>query len=102
MARLPVTDRELDEAYLANALFDAHRDDPEFGYRSSTMCTRPASSCLSARCGGAARRMAGGRCSASTEALKASSTCVRSMFSNRIVGWAIDKRMTARLVVAAI
>ena len=29
----PVTDRELDEAYLANALFDAHRDDPEFGYR---------------------------------------------------------------------
>jgi transposase InsO family protein len=29
----PVTDRELDAAYLANAIFDAHRDDPEFGYR---------------------------------------------------------------------
>ena len=29
----PVTDAELSEAYLANALFDAHRDDPEFGYR---------------------------------------------------------------------
>jgi transposase InsO family protein len=29
----PVTAAELDEAYLANALFDAHRDDPEFGYR---------------------------------------------------------------------
>jgi putative transposase len=29
----PVTDAELTEAYLANALFDAHRDDPEFGYR---------------------------------------------------------------------
>ena len=29
----PVTDAELDEAYLANAIFDAHRDDPEFGYR---------------------------------------------------------------------
>ena len=29
----PVTDRELDNAYLANAIFDAHRDDPEFGYR---------------------------------------------------------------------
>ena len=28
-----VTDAELDEAYIANALFDAHRDDPEFGYR---------------------------------------------------------------------
>ncbi len=29
----PVTDRDLDKAYLANAIFDAHRDDPEFGYR---------------------------------------------------------------------
>lgn len=29
----PVTDRELAEAHLANAIFDAHRDDPEFGYR---------------------------------------------------------------------
>ncbi len=29
----PFTDGQLDEAYLANAVFDAHRDDPEFGYR---------------------------------------------------------------------
>jgi transposase InsO family protein len=29
----PVTDAELTEAHRANALFDAHRDDPEFGYR---------------------------------------------------------------------
>lgn len=29
----PVTRRELEQAYLANVLFDAHRDDPEFGYR---------------------------------------------------------------------
>jgi len=29
----PVTDAALAEAYLANARFDAHRDDPEFGYR---------------------------------------------------------------------
>ncbi len=29
----PVTDSELTQAYRANALFDAHRDDPEFGYR---------------------------------------------------------------------
>ncbi|WP_407668099.1 IS3 family transposase [Nocardioides jensenii] len=29
----PVTDAELAEAYRANALFDAHKDDPEFGYR---------------------------------------------------------------------
>jgi putative transposase len=29
----PVTDAERSEAYRANALFDAHKDDPEFGYR---------------------------------------------------------------------
>lgn len=29
----PVTGAEVTEAYLANALFDAHKDDPEFGYR---------------------------------------------------------------------
>ncbi len=29
----PVTDADLEEAYRANALFDAHTDDPEFGYR---------------------------------------------------------------------
>ena len=29
----PVSDGELAEAWLANAIFDAHRDDPEFGYR---------------------------------------------------------------------
>ncbi len=29
----PVTDAELAAAYRADALFDAHRDDPEFGYR---------------------------------------------------------------------
>ncbi|WP_420371868.1 IS3 family transposase [Ornithinimicrobium pratense] len=29
----PVTDTELAAAYRANALFDAHVDDPEFGYR---------------------------------------------------------------------
>ncbi|MFC9949137.1 IS3 family transposase [Streptomyces prasinus] len=29
----PVADAMLEEVYRANALFDAHRDDPEFGYR---------------------------------------------------------------------
>lgn len=29
----PVTDAEYAEAYRANAVFDAHREDPEFGYR---------------------------------------------------------------------
>ena len=29
----PITEVQLDKAHLANAVFDAHRDDPEFGYR---------------------------------------------------------------------
>ena len=29
----PVTPAEWDQAHRANALLDAHRDDPEFGYR---------------------------------------------------------------------
>ena len=29
----PITASEVVEAYRANALFDAHRDDPEFGHR---------------------------------------------------------------------
>ena len=29
----PIGDRELSEAYLANTLHTAHKDDPEFGYR---------------------------------------------------------------------
>jgi transposase InsO family protein len=29
----PITDSEVVEAYRANALFDAHQDDPEFGHR---------------------------------------------------------------------
>ncbi len=29
----PVSDRDLHDAYLTNALIDAHRDEPEFGYR---------------------------------------------------------------------
>jgi hypothetical protein len=31
--RRPVSRRDLDDAYLTNALIDAHGDDPEFGYR---------------------------------------------------------------------
>ncbi|WP_174361885.1 hypothetical protein [Nocardia brevicatena] len=42
MAADPVTHTDLDEAYRANAMFDAHRDDLEFGYRFSP--TRPAPS----------------------------------------------------------
>jgi putative transposase len=31
--RQPISDRDLEDAYLTNALVDAYEDDPEFGYR---------------------------------------------------------------------
>lgn len=31
--RRPCSDRDLDDAYVTNRIIDAHRDDPEFGYR---------------------------------------------------------------------
>ena len=68
----PVTDAERVEAYRANALFDAHRDDPEFGYR---FLVAEAARCRAAD--GRAHRVAdlldttaGGVCSASANAAR--------------------------------
>jgi len=33
LAHRTITDRDLKQAYLADALFNAHRDDPEYGFR---------------------------------------------------------------------
>jgi transposase InsO family protein len=138
----PVTAATLDEAWLANAIFDAHRDDPEFGYRLLAdevravgwvvsdrvvwrICrdmgwwsvfgkpkTRKASKPGTPAHDDLVRR----RFSADTpnETWVADLTehrtsegklyccAIKDLFSNRIVGWAIDTRMKARLVVAAI
>lgn len=45
----PITDSELVEAYRANALFDAHRDDPEFGHRLLADEARDAGEAMSDR-----------------------------------------------------
>jgi putative transposase len=45
----PVTGAELEAAYRANALFDAHRDDPEFGYRFLLDEARDAGESMAAR-----------------------------------------------------
>jgi len=47
----PVTAAELEEAYRANALFDAHRDDPEFGYRFLVDEARDAGEAMADRTG---------------------------------------------------
>ena len=45
----PVTPAELERAHRANALFDAHRDDPEFGYRFLVEEARDAGQAMSER-----------------------------------------------------
>lgn len=138
----PVTDGQLDEAWLANAIFDAHRDDPEFGYRFLADEVRLAGIDVSDRLvwricrdngwwssfGKPKRRKRAKPGTASHEDLvrpnftadepnerwladitehwtdegKLYCCASKDVFSNRIVGWAIDSRMKARLVVAAI
>jgi len=136
-----VTAAALAEAYLANALFDAHRDDPEFGYRFLADEARSEGF-------GACERTVWKRCSENgwwsvfgkRKSRKRSKTgtpahddlvcrefsagapnqlwladitehrtddgklylcAIKDVFSNRIVGWAIDERMKARLTAAA-
>lgn len=44
-----MTDAEVASAYRANVLFDAHRDDPTFGYRYLHQEARDAGQAMSAR-----------------------------------------------------
>ncbi|MBV6509619.1 MAG: IS3 family transposase ISBli17 [Acidimicrobiales bacterium] len=138
----PFTDRQLDEAWLANAIFDAHVDDPEFGYRFLADEVRLADHDVSDRvvwriCRdnqwwsrfGKPKRGKGSRpgTPAHDDLVRRDFTAkapnqiwvtdltehwtaegklyccaIKDLYSNRIVGWAIDSRMKARLVVAAI
>lgn len=138
-----MTEAELDEAYLANAIFDAHRDDPEFGYRFLADEVRAGGHDVGDRTVWRICAANGWWCSfgkprrnrkATAPATAAHDDLVRrefnaegpnqvwladltehrtvegkiyicaikDLFSNRIVGWAIDERMKARLVVAAL
>ena len=139
----PFTDGQLAEAWLANAIFDAHRDDPEFGYRfladevrqgdhghvSDRVVWRICRDNAWWSVFGKPKRSKG--CKPGTPAHddlvrrdftatapnelwltditehwtregKIYLCAIKDVFSNRIVGWAIDSRMKARLVVAAI
>ncbi len=142
--RSPFTESQLDEAYLANAIFDAHRDDPEFGYRFLADEVRHHDEhaevsdrvvwriCRDNRWWsrfGKPKARSGSRPGTPshddlvrreftadtpnqvwladitehrTSEGKLYLAAIKDLFSNRIVGWAIDERMKARLVVAAI
>jgi putative transposase len=138
----PVSDAELDEAWVANAVFDAHRDDPEFGYRFLADEVRHAGHEVSDRtvwriCRdngwwsvfGKPKRYKGSKPGTPahddlvrrvfsadapnqlwltdltehwTAEGKVYLCAIKDLYSNRIVGWTLDSRMKARLVVAAI
>jgi len=138
----PFTDAELDEAWAANAIFDAHRDDPEFGYRFLADEVRQAGFDVSDRtvwriCQemgwwsvfGKPKRAKGSKAgtAAHDDLVRRNFTAtapnqvwvadltehwtldgklyccaIKDLYSNRIVGWSLDSRMKARLVVAAI
>jgi putative transposase len=138
----PVSDATWDEAHLANALFDAHRDDPEFGYRFLADEVHAAGFTVSERtvwkrCSENgwwsvfAKRRSRKRAKSGTPSHddlvrrefsadapnqlwladitehrtdegKLYLCAIKDVFSNRIVGWAIDSRMKARLAVAAL
>jgi len=140
----PFTDAQLDEAWLANAIFDAHADDPEFGYRfladevrridkhtdvSDRVVWRICRDHQWWSVFGKPKRSKASKpgtpshddlvrrdftAQAPNELWLSDITehwtregklyvcAIKDVFSNRIVGWAIDERMKARLVVAAI
>lgn len=149
--RRPITDAELAEAYRANALFDAHQDDPEFGYRyladeadtgGQPMAVRTAWRLCSDNgwfsAFGKAKAKKGKRpgppvhddlCAVTDEngrtrhefvaqapdrlwltditehrtaEGKLYMCAIKDAFSGRIVGYSIDRRMKARLAVAAL
>ncbi|KAK1828579.1 hypothetical protein QBC39DRAFT_436336 [Podospora conica] len=125
----PVTTAEVVQAYRANALFDAHRDDPEFGYRflADEACGawQPMSDRTAWRiCSGNGwwsafgkrkRRSKGGKVGPRVhDDLLADITehhtaegklylyAIKDVWSRRIVGYSIDSRMKSRLAVNAL
>ncbi len=138
----PVTDAEWDRAQLANAICDAHHDDPEFGYRfladevrnaGLKACDRTIWKVASenrwwSTFGKTRSRKAGRPGTPAFDDLvrreftadapntvwliditehptaegKLYCCAIKDVWSNRIVGHAINERMTARLAVAAL
>lgn len=128
----PVTAAEVEEAHRAQALFAAHRDDPEFGYRFLADEARDAGAGMADRTAWRICRdnqwwsvfgKKRGRAKKAGPAVhddgpnrlwltditehatgegKLYLCAVKDAFSNRIVGYSIDARMKSRLAVTAL
>ena len=103
----PVTDAEWTEAHHADALFNAHRDDPEFGYRYLVEEARDAGRAMAERTGWRICSdnrwfsVFGKKHQGSNEG-KLYLCAFKDDWSNRIVGYSIDSRMKSRLAVTAL
>jgi transposase InsO family protein len=138
----PICDRDLDDAYLTNAIVDVHADDPEFGYRfiadeleragHRTSERRVWRLCRDHRIWSTTTkkgRRGKGRPGPAvhddlvrrnftaqrpdqiwltditehpTSEGKLYCCAIKDLFSNRIVGYALDERMTAKLATTAL
>ncbi|SNS09943.1 Transposase InsO and inactivated derivatives [Geodermatophilus pulveris] len=138
----PISQRDLEDAYLTNALIDAHGDDPEFGYRFLAdevagvglvagerriwrLCSEQKLWSTRVRQGRRAGKSPGPAVhddhvqrnftaqhpdqtwvtditEHSTAEGKLYCCAIKDLFSNRIVGYALDERMTAQLAVTAL
>jgi transposase InsO family protein len=138
----PVCQRDLDDAYLTNAIIDAHADDPEFGYRFIAdeleaaghvvgerrvwrLCSQQQVFSTTVRKGRKGKGRPGPAVhddlvkrdftAARPDALwltditehptgegKLYACIIKDVFSNRIVGYAIGPRMTAKLARTAL
>lgn len=138
----PCSNRDLDDAYLTNAIVDVHADDPEFGYRFIAdeleaaghrvgerrvwrLCSQQQVFSATTRKGRKAKGRPGPAVHDDlvrrnftaprpdaiwltditehpTSEGKLYCCAVKDLFSNRIVGYAIGSRMTARLATAAL
>jgi len=139
----PISPREFEDAYLTNALIDAHEDDPEFGYRFLADEVEPAGHQVGERrvwwlrsqqklwstTVRKGRRGSGKRpgpavhddlvqrqfsaaepdrvwltdiTEHATSQGKIYCCAIKDVFSNRIVCYALDERMTAQLAVSAL
>ena len=113
----PITPSEVVEAYRANALFDAHRDDPAFGKERGRNGKKPGPPVHDDLCAvidedGRTRHVFAAEApnelwlvditEHKTAEGKLYCCAIKDVFSGRIVGYSIDSRMKSRLAVQAL
>ena len=108
----PITASELIEAYRANALFDAHRDDPQFGHRlladearqvGEPMCDRTAwRICQDNHWWSSFGKKRGQNSKKPGPPVHDDLCAIIDAWGNKIVGYSMNSHMTSQLAVTAL